>query len=77
MFRKPRYAGLAQKFGFTVRAKDLFSLDSEGKTVPDADTFLTRVYKTIGKQASSSKIAADNLALYLRACQERAQKRKA
>ena len=76
MFRKPRYAEIAQRYGFTIHANDLFSADSAGKTVPDADTFLTRVYKTIGKQASSSKIAADNLALYLRACEERAKKRK-
>ena len=76
-FRKPRYAEMAERYGFTIRAKDLFSIDNEGKTVPDADTFLTRVYETIGKQASSSKIAADNLALYLNACDERANQRKA
>ena len=75
-FRKPRYAEMAERYGFTIRAKDLFSIDNEGKTVPDADTFLTRVYETIGKQASSSKIAADNLALYLNACDERANQRK-
>ncbi len=76
MFRKPRYTEMAERYGFTVHTKDLFHIDGDGRIIPDADTFLTRVYSAIAEQICTSKNAAANLTSYLKACKERANKRK-
>ncbi len=76
-FRKPRYAHIAERHGFTVYADELYAPDAEGRTIPDADTFLTRLHAEIVKQAQASAVAAANLETYLRACRARARQRKA
>lgn len=76
-FRKPRYAKIAEKYGFTVHAKDLFKKDEKGANngIPDADTFLTRIHTAIAEQAHNSKNAAKNLEYYLKSCKKRARRR--
>ena len=76
-FRKPRYATIAERHGFTMHAKDLFKPDIEGSTIPDADLFLHRLYSAVSAQAESSDIAAANLSAYIEACHERAARREA
>ncbi|MEK9723830.1 MAG: hypothetical protein VW405_10165 [Rhodospirillaceae bacterium] len=75
-FRKPRYQTIANNYGFTIYADDLFQADAHGDTVPDADTFLAKVHGIVSAQAARSETAAANLARYVEACGERARSRK-
>ena len=74
-FRKPRYARIAARHGFTVHSRDLFRAEADGNTIPDADTFISRLYAAITEQAEASAVAAANLEAYLYACRARAEKR--
>jgi hypothetical protein len=76
-FRKPRYARIAERHGFTVHSRDLFQAGTDGSTVPDRDTFIERLYANVTDQAQASAVAAANLETYLFACRERAKKREA
>lgn len=75
-FRKPRYARIAERHGFTVPAEALFQPDQDGNTVPDTDTFMARLHAAVGEQAAKSAVAAANLETYLHACRARAAKRE-
>ena len=74
-FRKPRYTKIAERYGFTINAKDLFRTDDKSRGIPDADAFLMHVYNAVAEQACTSKIADSNLTSYLKACQKRAEER--
>lgn len=76
-FRKPRYARIAERHGFTAHTHDLFQPDADGNTVPDADAFLARLHDAVTRQAAQSAVAATNLETYLYACRQRAEQRKA
>ncbi len=78
-FRKPRYGEIAERYGFTVHAQDLFRKNEKGESnsIPDADTFLTRIHAAITEQACNSKNAAKNLKTYLNSCKKRASRRNA
>ena len=71
-FRKPRYRKIADNYGFTIHADELFQPDEHGNTLPDATLFLDKVHATVMEQASQSKTAAANLQRYLAACEGRA-----
>ncbi len=71
-FRKPRYRKIANNYGFTIHADELFQPDENGNTLPDAALFLDKVHATVMKQASQSETAAANLQRYLAACEGRA-----
>ena len=75
-FRKPRYAQIAERHGFSVHAEDLYRPDADGGTVPDADTFLIRLYDAVCEQAAASDVASANLDTYLKACRTRSAKRE-
>ena len=71
-FRKPRYRKIADTYGFTIHADELFQPDEYGNTMPDAVPFLDKVHATVTEQARKSKTAATNLQNYLVACEGRA-----
>ena len=71
-FRKPRYRKIANNYGFTIHADELFQPDEHGNTLPNAALFLDKVHATVMEQASQSKTAAANLQRYLAACEGRA-----
>ena len=76
-FRKPRYGAMADNFGFTIHADELFQPDDHGDTLPDADRFLDKIYSVISEQAAAAETAANNLARYLDACGQRQARRDA
>ncbi len=71
-FRKPRYRKIADTYGFTIHADELFQPDEYGNTLPDAVRFLDKVHAIVTEQARKSKTAATNLQSYLLACECRA-----
>ncbi|MEK9671042.1 MAG: hypothetical protein VW268_00875 [Rhodospirillaceae bacterium] len=72
--RKPRYAAIAEKYGFAVNAADLFAA-ADGDAVPGADAFLARIFEVIAAQAGENKVAAGNANAYVTSCLARAQAR--
>ncbi len=76
-FRKPRYTQIANNYGFTIEANELFD-EAEGEgTVPSANTFLKKLHNLVIKQSEISEVAADNLATYIQACEKRRSARNA
>lgn len=73
--RKPRYALMAEKYGFTIDVADLFADPPRGRLVPDADKVLQRVLETMRAQAANNEVAAANAAHYVNACLARADRR--
>ncbi len=74
-FRRPRYQALADNFGFTIHVNDLFQSDTGDLGVPDAEAFLSKLYKVVTEQARGSETASKNLRQYLDACGKRQQSR--
>jgi len=74
-FRKPRYRAIADNYGFTILADELFQPDDQGNTIPDADRFLEMVFAEVSRQAEASDRAAANLERYIGACRARAEAR--
>ncbi len=70
-FRKPRYEMMAELYGYTIAARELFDSAGNEQAVPRADKFLRSLYDVITTQASKSDTARSNLALYLCACEKR------
>ncbi len=70
-FRKPRYETMADAFGFTIAAAQLFDTAQDGGSVPCSDRFIKALYELVTAQARNSSHGADNLALYLQACEKR------
>ncbi len=74
-FRRPRYQAIADNYGFTIHADELFQPDEYGNTLPDAERFLDKVHAMVTAQAAASQSAAANLQRYLDACRARAARR--
>ncbi|MDE0993784.1 MAG: hypothetical protein OSA23_11505 [Rhodospirillales bacterium] len=74
-FRKPRYAAIAKRLGFTIGVSDLFVTETPNTTTPDADRFMRNIYDAITAQATISDAAAKNLDAYVATCKTRAQER--
>ena len=70
-FRKPRYATIADRYGFTIRADDLFQPDEAGNTLPDAEGFMEKLHGVVTEQAAADAAAAGNLERYVEACRTR------
>ena len=74
-FRKPRYAAIAERLGFTIGVSDLFVTETPNTTTPDADRFMLNIYDAITAQATTSDAAAKSLDAYIATCKTRAQER--
>ncbi len=70
-YRKPRYRAIAEKYGFTIFADELFQENSHENSSPDSLNFLDKVYDKVIEQAQNSKTAASNLERYINACAKR------
>tara|TARA_B100000513_G_scaffold192910_1_gene119691 strand:- start:459 stop:1436 length:978 start_codon:yes stop_codon:yes gene_type:complete len=73
--RKPRYAEMADKFGFTIDVADLFADPPAGQVVPEVDKILLRIFETIHAQSVDNPVAAANAKHYVNACLARAERR--
>jgi len=73
--RKPRYQALADNYGFTIDAADLFSKGNGETIIPSAEDLLARVLKVIQAQAAENQVAAENANAYVKACMARASAR--
>lgn len=76
-FRKPRYATIAKRLGFTIDVGDLFFTDQSDTTVPSSGQFLENIYKVMMAQAETSDAAKQRLETYINICQRREQQRHA
>ena len=74
-FRKPRYAAIAKRLGFTIDVSDLLVTAASNSTTPDADRFMQNIYEAVTAQASKSDAAAKRLDAYVAICQARANGR--
>lgn len=74
-FRKPRYARIAERLGFTIGVSDLFVTEPPNTTTPDADRFMRNIYDAITAQTATSNAAAKRLDAYIATCEARAQER--
>ncbi len=74
-FRKPRYAAIADRLGFTIDVNDLFLTEAGSGTVPDSDQFMKNIYSAIEKEVAQSAAARDRLNAYVSICQSRSNNR--
>ncbi len=72
-FRKPRYAAIADKYGFTIGVHDLFHSDDNG--VPDANGVLKNIFAAITRQIAGDKVREQRFERYLGICSKRQQSR--
>ncbi len=73
-FRKPRYQAMAERFGVSVDAEELFGPDAD--TTPSPDAFVEILYNAIQREAESNPNGAASVQRYLGACRTRAAKRR-
>ena len=73
--RKPRYARMAEKYGFTIDVADLFAGAPAGQVMPDTDTILSHILDTIRSQSADNEVATANANHYVNACLARAERR--
>jgi hypothetical protein len=73
--RKPRYQAMADRYGFTIDAADLFADPPQGRIVPDTEVLLERILHVINTQAAENEVAAVNANHYVNACLARAERR--
>ncbi len=74
-FRKPRYEAIAENFGFSIAAHDLFTLADGNGGVPDGEQLLDCVYQVVRGQANATENTRSNLEIYVTACEKRRSKR--
>jgi hypothetical protein len=72
-FRKPRYAAIAEKFGFTIDVHDLFHTDHGA--VLDAEQVLKNVFETLTRQIVGDTAREQRFERYLNICAERQKSR--
>ncbi|MBT3558963.1 MAG: ATPase [Rhodospirillales bacterium] len=70
-FRKPRYEKIAELYGYTIAARELFAVADNGGSVPGANDLLRSLYDVATAAAAKSDTARTNLAKYLHACEKR------
>ncbi len=70
-FRKPRYAAIAERAGFTIDVGDLFMSQSPAHSVPSSNQFLQNIFNAITAEVARTKTARDRFAAYLEICQNR------
>jgi len=74
-FRKPRYATIAERVGFTIDVNDLFVSENSTPTTPDAERFMRNIYDAVMAQVSQSKAAKKRLEAYVKTCLTRSNNR--
>lgn len=76
-YRKPRYEGIAENFGFTIKLEDLYQSSSEeNMDLPSSEEFLDNVFKVISAQSETSERSRNNFQIYLDSCEKRRQLRE-
>ena len=70
-FRRPRYKQFADKFGFTLPARQIFDIVDVRSRDVSADGFLDQVYDAVVLAAKDREVPADNLARYVEICERR------
>jgi len=74
-FRKPRYATIAKRMGFTIDVNDLFVSENSTPTTPDAERFMRNIYNAIMAQVRQSNTAEKRLEAYVKICLSRSSSR--
>lgn len=70
-FRKPRYASIAERRGFTIGVSDLFFTGTPEASIPDSAQFMHNIYNAIMAEAKKSKAAKERIETYIEICQRR------
>jgi hypothetical protein len=70
-FRKPRYEQIANNYGFTIEADQLFDTAHSDSSDPVSGRFMEKLYNMIVDQATQTPHMAENLAMYIQACEKR------
>ena len=73
--RKPRYAEMARRYGFTTDVAELYAPSAAGNGLPGPAEFLARVLAAIRRGMAENDLAAANANAYVNACLTRAQVR--
>ncbi len=68
-FRKPRYRDMAERFGVSVEAADLFGPNAN--RTPSADEFLEVLHGALAREVQDNPHGPDVLERYLKACASR------
>jgi hypothetical protein len=68
-FRKPRYRDMAERFGVSVEAADLFGPNAN--RTPTADEFLEVLHGALAREVNDNPLGAETLERYLAACAKR------
>lgn len=74
-FRKPRYAAIAARSGFTIDVGNLFMTDAVNATIPDSSQFMRNIYAAISQEVAGSKKARDRFDAYVEICHLRHKER--
>ena len=75
-FRKPRYEEMAEKYGFTIEADQLFDEANSDGSDPVSNHFMEKLYNVVIDQAERDPQSSENLAMYLQACEKRQNNRQ-
>ncbi len=70
-FRRPRYEQIADKFGFTIEADQLFDEANSDVEDPVSGRFMEKLYKIVMEQSQQAPHMAENLAIYMQSCEKR------
>lgn len=68
-FRKPRYMAMAERFGVSVEAADLFGPQAD--RTPTADEFLEVLHSALAREVADNPHGGETLERYLAACSKR------
>lgn len=74
-FRKPRYASIAERRGFTIDVGDLFFTGASESTLPNSEQFMRNIYKAIVIESEKSLAANERIETYIDICQRRDHQR--
>jgi hypothetical protein len=74
-FRKPRYRILAERFGVTVDAAELFGPNADRTPSPEA--FIEAIYAAMQREVANNKYGVETVERYVAACETRVSVRQA
>jgi len=74
-FRKPRYAAIAERAGFTIDVSDLFMMGAGSGTIPDSSQFMKNIYKAISQEVAMSETSRHRFDAYVEICHLRRKDR--
>ncbi len=73
-FRKPRYQTMAERFGVTVDAEELFGPNTD--TTPDPETFVEILHSALMREVEINPFGMETAKRYIAACHSRIKARK-